>query len=188
MIECADQFLVKYWQKNDPQDYVMTPLVPTSQFTISLKVTPKVKYTYQAIAREDKGSIAGIEYNRSPNVDFKTSRINVSPATPVRKQESSPSSGEEQNEHIVTGPGGGGMAGPDPTQEGETLGQELQPKGTSLSVEMIAIIVVCGVVFILIVVGIIYKMTCAKKTEELEDDEDDDDDEDEMLEKEKLDV
>jgi hypothetical protein len=33
-----------------------------------------VKYTFQAIAREDKGTVLGVDYNKSPSVDFRTER------------------------------------------------------------------------------------------------------------------
>ena len=38
-----------------------------------IEVTPKVPYMFQAIAREDKGAVGGVEYNKSPAVLFKTS-------------------------------------------------------------------------------------------------------------------
>ena len=59
--------------------------------------------------------------------------------------------------------------------------------GLVLSIELIAIIVVCCVVFLLIVVGIVYKLACAQRVEHIEDgDEDDEDDEDDIPEKEKF--
>ena len=174
-IECADQFLVKYWQKNDPQNYVLSPLVPTSQFSIVLEVVPKVEYTFQAIAREDKGSVAGIEYNRSPDVDFKTSRVNavIEPVVP-----------DPAFETPVVSPPGDDLGKATPTN---AIVLQDEDQGLGLSVEMIAIIIVCCVVLVLIIVGIIYKMACGKKVEELDEEDDDEDDED-SFEKEKLDV
>ena len=41
-----------------------------------MKVVPKVDYQFQAVAREDKGPIVGIDWNKSPLTDFKTSMHN----------------------------------------------------------------------------------------------------------------
>jgi hypothetical protein len=41
-----------------------------------VKVVPKVDYQFQAVAREDKGPIVGIDWNKSPLTDFKTSMHN----------------------------------------------------------------------------------------------------------------
>ncbi len=74
--QCADQFLVKYWPRNTPSVYKTTELVQTSVNSIDIKVTPKVMYHFQAVAREDKGAIGGIDWNKSPIVEFKTSVTN----------------------------------------------------------------------------------------------------------------
>ena len=39
-------------------------------------MTPKITYQFQAVAREDKGVIGGIDWNKSPTVEFKTSTGN----------------------------------------------------------------------------------------------------------------
>jgi len=69
--------------------------------------------------------------------------------------------------------------------------------GLPFNIEIICIIAVCGVVAILIAIGIVYKLTCNKKSsadleEEYEEDDEDDDDvedeEDSMPEKQKFEV
>merc|ERR1712083_572385 len=53
--------------------------LPTDQFNTTIKVTPRVLYTFQVIAKEDKGSGlfgGGIDYNKSPTTQFQTSRHN----------------------------------------------------------------------------------------------------------------
>ena len=71
MRECTDQFLVKYWPTNDPQGYNLTKLVDQQVNSIDINVSPRVEYQFQAIAREDKGSIS--IRNKSGITDFKTS-------------------------------------------------------------------------------------------------------------------
>ena len=60
MRECTDQFLVKYWKKTNPQGYKLTKMVNRQVSTIDIKVSPKVDYRFQAVAREDKGSVIGV--------------------------------------------------------------------------------------------------------------------------------
>jgi hypothetical protein len=168
--QCADQFLVKYWQSCCPQDFKTSELVTNDASMVEMMITPKVDYTYQAVAREDKGIIGGIDWNKSPQTDFKTSAYNTEVKPSVPDGKISPAS----------------SASPD------VLVQEPD----MFSIEIIAIIVVCSVVFLLIVVGAIYKLACTKKAEDFDDDDDDgdgdgdddDDDDDEAPEKEKLQV
>ena len=69
---CADQFLVKYWRKTRPNDYLQSDLVATSVDAVILSgIIPRIEYVYQVIAREDK--LMGIDYNRSPTAQFTTS-------------------------------------------------------------------------------------------------------------------
>ena len=75
--ECADQFLVKYWEITSPLDYHLSDPVNNDKFSTIIRVTPKVKYVFEVIAREDKGAIAGVDYNRADNVEFKTSMRNI---------------------------------------------------------------------------------------------------------------
>ena len=48
----------------------------TSDDSINITVTPKIMYQFQVVAREDKGVIGGINWNKSPTVEFKTSSSN----------------------------------------------------------------------------------------------------------------
>ena len=53
----------------------MTDFIDTQVFYATIKVIPRVEYTFQVIAREDKGSVLGIDYNKSELTTFKTSRL-----------------------------------------------------------------------------------------------------------------
>ena len=81
---CVDNYLVKYWQKSDPQGYQMTQLIDKQHYTSDIIITPEVNYVFQVIAREDKGGLLGIVYNRSDHIEFKTSdyNSNINPTTP----------------------------------------------------------------------------------------------------------
>ena len=54
----------------------MTDFISKQVFFARIKVIPRVEYTFQVIAREDKGSMLGIDYNKSKLSTFKTSRLN----------------------------------------------------------------------------------------------------------------
>jgi len=191
-VECADQFLVKYWPKNNPQGYVLSELINTDRFAIDLKITPKVQYVYQVIAREDKGSFAGIDYNKSKQTEFKTSAYNnnVRPTPKTPPKAPSPPSGGQATESVASNDKGGSPASQQ--QEVIVIREESEPESdillAGLSVELIAIIIVCSVVLLLILVGLIYKLACAKKPEDIDDEDDDDEDDEDHFEKERLDV
>jgi len=186
MRECADQFLVKYWQKINPQDYQLTGLVNQQVNSIDIKVSPKVDYQFQAVAREDKGSVIGVDWNKSEVTDFRTSAYNTEVIDkPQNSKDINQLDSHAEDKNDVN-PSLAPTSSDVRRQEGEK-GPELV-----LSIELIAIIVVCCVVFLLIVVGIVYKLACAQKSGDDiedgddEDDEDDDDDEDDIPEKEKF--
>jgi len=186
--KCVDNYLVKYWQKSNPQGYQMTDLIDKEHRTSDIIVTPKINYVFQVIAREDKGGLLGIDYNKSDQSEFKTSAYNsnVKPTTPKPAQEpavvpkatgtdngiiESPESRQDLQEEVVREDNGGKLL-------------------AGFNIELIAIIIVCSIVLLLILVGLVYKLTCAKKTEDIDDDDDEDehDDDGDDFEKERLDV
>lgn len=151
--------------------------MPNDTDFILIQVTPKVDYQFQAVAREDKGIIGGIDWNKSPITDFKTSQYNseVNPTPTNEETKSEPrktDSYNNNNNHKIDQP---------------KMDKNEDVEGAvGLSIELIVIIAVCGVVLLLIVFGIVYKVACAKKSDD--DDDDDDDDFEENREKEKLEV
>lgn len=87
-LECADNFLISYWIKGSPHNYVLTKfLPPTASSTVIPGIKLNVPYVYQVIARENKG-ILGIDYNRSPHVPFTITRRNIHrpTATPDKEE------------------------------------------------------------------------------------------------------
>lgn len=74
MRSCADEFVIKYWEAGSVKNYKMSKMVKNNVDAIILTgIKPEVMYTYQAIAREDKG-IFGVDYNRTPLTTFRASR------------------------------------------------------------------------------------------------------------------
>ncbi len=186
MRECADQFLVKYWQENNPQGYKLSDLTPNDANFINIDVVPKVDYVFQAVAREDKGGVAGIDWNKSETVNFKTSQYNaeVEPTVdPAPSVNSLPANGDGKRLETSHGNLAASSSGPSQSPTNE---DNLKGIFSEISVELIAIIVVCSVVLLLIVVGLVYKLACAKKSEDDDMEDDDEDDDDEAHEKKKL--
>ncbi len=70
--ECADNYVVKYWRNVTPDDYKVSPIVPKGTHSADVEVTPRESYSFQAVAREEKGVIGGVDWNKSPVVRFKT--------------------------------------------------------------------------------------------------------------------
>ncbi len=69
--------MVKYWPRSAPSQYKVTDLVSKDLDHVDIEVTPKIPYQFQAVAREDKGLVGGVDWNKSPTVDFKTSSAHV---------------------------------------------------------------------------------------------------------------
>ena len=55
------------------EGYMLSDQVDSTVNFTDIEVTPKVPYMFQAIAREDKGAVGGVEYNKSPAILFQTS-------------------------------------------------------------------------------------------------------------------
>lgn len=72
--ECADQFMVKYWESHSPKSYKMSKQVANNADAMVLTgIKPEVEYAYQVIAREDKG-LMGVDYNKSKISKFRSRR------------------------------------------------------------------------------------------------------------------
>jgi len=85
--KCADNFLVKYWKQNHPQDYTLSNKTDANADFLDIRVKPSTLYAIQAIAIENKGMILGVDYNKSRTVKFTSARINNSLATSVQPNE-----------------------------------------------------------------------------------------------------
>jgi len=71
--ECADNIIVKHYKGINSNDYHLSEPLPTEVTSyVVLDLTPNVEYTYQVIAREEKG-LWGVDYNRGEKITFTTS-------------------------------------------------------------------------------------------------------------------
>ena len=164
--DCADSFIVKYWKGTNPSKYTMTNQVEKTVSHMDIEVSPKIEYYFQAIAREDKGILAGIDYNRATPVKFKTSSFNK-PMVPLPKPNPhKPGSSCEPNcDYNMDGNNEGAVGGMD------ELNNETGALG--LTIEMLVIVIIVGLMFLLIIIGIMYKM-CKSKKNSVDDDDDED--------------
>lgn len=177
-LDCADQFVVKWWNRNDPSDYQLSDMLMTSVTSFQANhLTPHRAYAFQAIAREDKGWL-GADWNKSPTVYFTTTRHNPTVA-PVHndvkhptvdkrvEEELNPDYGFGEDEDLYKHP-----------QKGRPLTEEEDTRGT-LSFLVIVGIVLAALLGVLVVVGVVYNIT---KKKEFEDDDEDGEDSDESSE------
>jgi hypothetical protein len=71
--ECADNIIVKHYKGINSNDYHLSEPLPTEVTSyVVLDLTPNLEYTYQVIAREEKG-LWGVDYNRGEKITFTTS-------------------------------------------------------------------------------------------------------------------
>ena len=145
-------------------------------------------YEFQAVAREDKGLIGGIDWNKSPSAEFKTSQHQknvdkISNVIPVITQNDVKKPAEITADIINTDQ-------PSKPVPNEVIKKDTTSESKSLKInlELICIIAVCGVVLVLILIGIMYKLACAKKSSECEVYDDEEEDDEDADEKEKLEV
>lgn len=166
--DCADQFLVKYWQRSNPQDYSTSDLLDVNANSVVVKVIPKVDYQFQAVAREDKGVIGGIDWNKSPLTDFRTSVHNKE--VPL-KQEPAPTAATSTKSAAANPPNSNSPSQGTSQLTVPTAVSEVQPKESALplSIEMLAVVVVCAVGVLLIFIGVVYKFFCNKSSEEVDE-------------------
>ena len=136
--KCADNFLVKYWPRSAPNEYFTTELIPKDVDYVDIEVTPKLIYQFQAVAREDKGSVGGVDWNKSPTVDFRT----VS---------------QEYRLSQLAEDGSGGSS----TSSGAP--RRVRASILGLSLEVFVGLVVISLIAILIIVGLIYRFCCSQK-------------------------
>ena len=79
-IHCTDQFLVKFWISGDKKNYKLTEFFNTTIKSANISVTPFIDYTFETVARENKGWL-GIDWNRAGQVTFRT----IKPTPPTKK-------------------------------------------------------------------------------------------------------
>jgi len=149
--------------------------VSTNSYIV-LDLLPNQAYTYQVIAREEKG-LLGVDYNRSPKTIFTTHKKNAH----ISRNDPLPTTlGSDQDPPATDHPGDyyTGVA--------PIYGYEPNTMVAGLQLELFMGIVIGSLVVSIIVVGIIYNCVRKKEGEKdleldssigFEDDEDEDEDE-----------
>jgi len=177
--DCADSMIVKSYRGTNTADYQMSdPMSVSTNSFIVKNLTPNQMYTYQVIAREEKG-LLGVDYNRSPKTVFTTKKSH----SQVQRNDPLPTT-QSSNQHrnsVTENPR-------DVTGVAPIYGFEPKTTIVGLQLEVFMGIVIGSLVVSIIVIGIIYNCVRRKDGEkdlELdssigydEDDEEDDEDED----------
>jgi len=153
--DCADNILVKHYRGIDSNNYeISDPLVTSVTSYIVHDLTPNQEYTYQVIAREEKG-IFGVDYNRGDKTVFTTSRQNrergleVKPDDPLVVHNSDVDGGRQ---------GQGVVPVYSESQRTKTLVGGMQ-------VELLMVIIVGALVVCIVTVGIVYNFAKRKGPE-----------------------
>merc|ERR1719209_2734118 len=100
--ECADNIIVKHYKGINSNDYYLSEPLPTEVTSyVVLDLTPNIEYTYQVIAREEKG-LWGVDYNRGEKTTFATSIQNRDQGRQVHLEDPVRESHLESNGNVTT--------------------------------------------------------------------------------------
>jgi len=193
--DCADSLIVKHFKGDNTNDFMMSdPLDTATNSYIVRDVVPNQMYTYQVIAREEKG-LLGVDYNRSPKTVFTTLKSNVivdkNDPLPAASSEGHSSRNEEEED----------VQKPVYNPEVKTGSSILNPEVTDsailgMKLEVFMGMVIGGLIVFIVAVGIVYNVFRKKDSEkdiELEfesgsEDGSSDEEEEEAFENNKLEV
>jgi len=143
--ECADNILVKHYRGIDSNNYeISDPLDISVTSYIVHDLTPNQDYTYQVIAREEKG-IFGVDYNRGDKTVFGTSLQNRELGLEVKQDD--PFKG-----HQGVGPV-------------YSESQRTKNLVAGIQVELLMVIIVGALVVCIVTVGIVYNFLKRKAPE-----------------------
>lgn len=154
--KCVDAFLVKYWHSSMPSGFQLTDLVKPDINFIEIEVVPKVPYNFEVVAREDKGPLLGVDWNKSAMVQFRTSRLNQ-----LVEEVPEPEVDLSTRHAYVPPP-----TTISPLTERGQPGLVFQ----GVTVELMAIIIVSSFIVLLILVGLVYKCFQTKSVDSSDDD------------------
>jgi len=184
--DCADSLIVKHFKGDNTNDFMMSdPLDTETNSYIVRDVVPNQMYTYQVIAREEKG-LLGVDYNRSPKTVFTTLKSNaiIAKDDPLPTSHDSSDQDEEHNEDQR----------PVYSPEVKTGSTILNPAATDsailgMKLEVFMGVVIGGLIVFIVAVGIVYNVFRKKDLEKdielefesgSEDDSSDDEEEEEQ--------
>jgi len=160
--DCADSLIVKHFKGDNTNDFMMSdPLDTETNSYIVRDVVPNQMYTYQVIAREEKG-LLGVDYNRSPKTVFTTLKSNtiIAKDDPLPASHASSDQGEQHNEDQR----------PVYSPEVKTGSSILNPAATDsailgMKLEVFMGVVIGGLIVFIVAVGIVYNVFRKKDLE-----------------------
>jgi len=162
--DCADSLIVKHFKGDNTNDFMMSdPLDTETNSYIVRDVVPNQMYTYQVIAREEKG-LLGVDYNRSPKTVFTTLKSN----TIVDKDDPLPASheGDSSDQSVEDNEDQRPVYSPE-VKTGSTI---LNPAATDsailgMKLEVFMGVVIGGLIVFIVAVGIVYNVFRKKDLE-----------------------
>jgi len=171
--DCADSLIIKHYKGTNTGEYFMSePQEVSTNSYIVQDLLPNQAYTYQVIAREEKG-LLGVDYNRSPKTIFTTHKKNAY----INKNDPLPTTiGSDEDNAATENP-------IDYTGVAPIYGYEPKTMVAGIQLEHFMGIVVGTLVVSIIGVGVIYNLVKKKGGEKdleldssigFEDDEDED--------------
>merc|ERR1711990_1165298 len=180
--DCADSLLVKFYKGENTNDFGMSDtLSVTTNSYIVRDVVPNLPYTFQVIAREEKG-LLGVDYNKSPKTVFTTRKTNIvvekdDPLPASRSSEKEEEGNLSSEEEVIP------VYNPEPTNSRTIINGEIKDNDVlGMKLEVFMGIVIGSLIVVIVAIGIVYN--CIKKNQsekdiELQFDSDSEDDDDE---------
>merc|ERR1711936_552496 len=173
--------LVKFYRGDNTNDFGMSDTLSVSTNSYIVRdVVPNLPYTFQVIAREEKG-LLGVDYNKSPKTVFTTRKTNVV----VEKDDPLPASHVEEideineDEDLEVIP----VYNPEPTNTRTIINGEIKDNDVlGMKLEVFMGIVIGSLIVVIVAIGIVYNCIKKNQTEkdiELQFDSDSEDDEEE---------
>jgi len=181
--ECADNIIVKHYKGINSNDYQLSEPLPIEVTSyVVLDLTPNLEYTYQVIAREEKG-LWGVDYNRGEKTTFTTSIQNRDQGREVHLEDPVRESHSDFNGNVTT-------REYDPVYD---ISQRPKQLVAGIQIELLVALIIALLVVCVVCIGLLYN--CLRRRapvkdlelshskydgegdDEEEDEESDDDDE-----------
>jgi len=144
--ECADNIIVKHYKGINSNDYQLSEPLPIEVTSyVVLDLTPNLEYTYQVIAREEKG-LWGVDYNRGEKTTFTTSIQNRDQGREVHLEDPVRESHSELNGNVTT-------REYDPVYD---ISQQPKQLVAGIQIELLVALIIALLVVCVVCIGLLY--------------------------------
>jgi len=144
--ECADNIIVKHYKGINSNDYHLSEPLPTEVTSyVVLDLTPNLEYTYQVIAREEKG-LWGVDYNRGEKITFTTSIQNRDQGREVLLEDPVRESRSDFNGNVTT-------REYDPVYD---ISQRPKQLVAGIQIELLVALIIALMVVCVVCIGLLY--------------------------------